>query len=163
MRSRVGVTVWHGTAPFFRSGLTIACFHSMGKCAVDSEVLTNFVMTGRTTSSESHTKVVGRGSSTHDFFSRFLNKIVDVLFTQIPEGMQYYIRVDHRFVRRYEIMTIRLTFLTKYLPISFASMVLSRCSANKGSSFMSSVRSPLLYRFIVVFSFNIDILIIFLV
>ena len=109
MWSRVGVTVWHGTAPFFRSGLTIACFHSVGKCAVDSEVLTNFVMTGSRTSSKSHTKVVGRGSSTHDFFSRFLNKIVDVLFTQIPEGTQYYIGVDHRFARRYEIMTIRLT------------------------------------------------------
>ena len=66
-------------------------------------------MTGSRTSSESHTKVVGRGSSTHDFFSRFLNKIVDVLFTQIPEGTQYYIRVDHRFSRRNEIMTIRLT------------------------------------------------------
>ena len=30
------------------------------------------------------------------------------MFTQIPEGTQYYIRVHHRFVRRYEI-AIRLT------------------------------------------------------
>ena len=57
-------------APFFRSGLTIACFHSVGKYEVASDV-TNFVMTGSRTSSESHTKVVGRGSSTHDFLADF--------------------------------------------------------------------------------------------
>ena len=59
------------TSTFFRERVDYRLFPFSGKYVVVSDVLTSFVITGSKISSESDTKMVGRGSSTHDFLADF--------------------------------------------------------------------------------------------